>query len=120
MCVSDNVMASVMLGQSDIRRDVLFSLNVDTGESQILYDTKNNQTRIVGYEDGILYLFQNDYKVYSQPLSDGEATELLSIPKSNDVTFDWYGDYMFVIYRDTNNLTGNQYPTYDVQAVKVK
>ena len=80
----------------------LFSLNVDTGESQILYDTKNNQTRIVGYEDGILYLFQNDYKVYSQPLSDGEATELLSIPKSNDVTFDWYGDYMFVIYRDTN------------------
>ena len=120
MCVSDNVMASVMLGQSDIRRDVLFSLNVDTGESQILYDTKNNQTRIVGYEDGILYLFKNDYKVYKQPLSGGEATEILSIPKSNDVVFDWCEDYLIVRYRDTNNLTGNQYPTYDVQAVKVK
>ena len=120
MCVSCNPIESVLLNQRDIVRDMLFELNIDTGESQILYDTKNNQTRIVGYEDGILYLFKNDYKVYKQPLSGGEATEILSIPKSNDVIFDWCEDYLIVRYRDTNNLTGNQYPTYDVQAVKVK
>jgi len=120
MSVSGNRRESVLLNQGDIVRDMLFELNIDTGESQILYDTKNNQTRIVGYEDGILYLFKNDYKVYKQPLSGGEATEILSIPKSNDVIFDWCEDYLIVRYRDTNNLTGNQYPTYDVQAVKVK
>ena len=120
MSVSGNRRESVLLNQGDIVRDMLFELNIDTGESQILYDTKNNQTRIIGYEDGILYLFKNDYKVYKQPLSGGEATEILSIPKSNDVIFDWCEDYLIVRYRDTNNLTGNQYPTYDVQAVKVK
>ena len=120
MSVSGNRRESVLLNQGDIVRDMLFELNIDTGESQILYDTKNNQTRIVGYEDGILYLFKNNYKVYKQPLSGGEATEILSIPKSNDVIFDWCEDYLIVRYRDTNNLTGNQYPTYDVQAVKVK
>lgn len=119
MCVSCNPIESVLLFQRDIVRDMFFELNIDTGESQILYDTKNNQTRIIGYEDGILYLFKNDYKVYKQPLSGGEATEILSIPKSNDVIFDWCEDYLIVRSRDTNTELGYKQP-YDVQAVKVK
>lgn len=120
MCVSGNPIESVSLNQGDIVRDMLFDLNLDTGESQILYDTKNNQTRIVGYEDGIVYLFKNDYKVYSQPLEGGKATEILSIPRSNDVIFDWCEDYLFVRYRDTNNRVDNQYPQYDIRGAKVK
>ena len=116
MCVSCNPIESVLLNQRDIVRDMLFELNIDTGESQILYDTKNNQTRIIGYEDGILYLFKNDYKVYKQPLSGGEATEILSIPKSNDVIFDWCEDYLIVRSRDTNTELRYKQP-YDVQAV---
>ena len=120
MNVSGYPLASIDLSQQAIKRDVLFSLNIDTGESQILYNTKNNQTRIVGYEDGILYLFKKNYKVYKQPLSGGEVTEILSIPKSNDVVFDWCEDYLIVRYRDTNSRTDNICPPYDVQAVKVK
>ena len=120
MSVSGNRRESVLLNQGDIVRDMLFELNIDTGESQILYNTKNNQTRIVGYEDGILYLFKKNYKVYKQPLSGGEAIEILSIPKSNDVVFDWCEDYLIVRYRDTNSRTDNICPPYDVQAVKVK
>lgn len=120
MCVSGNPIESVSLNQGDIVRDMLFGLDLDTGESQILYDTKNNQTRIVGYEDGIVYLFKNDYKVYSQPLEGGKATEILSIPRSNDVIFDWCEDYLFVRYRDTNNRVDNQYPQYDIRGAKVK
>lgn len=120
MSVSGNRRESVMMFQRDIVRDMLFGLDLDTGESQILYDTKNNQTRIVGYEDGIVYLFKNDYKVYSQPLEGGKATEILSIPRSNDVIFDWCEDYLFVRYRDTNNRVDNQYPQYDIRGAKVK
>ena len=119
MCVSGNPIESVSLNQGDIVRDMLFGLDLDTGESQILYDTKNNQTRIVGHEDGIVYLFKNDYKVYSQPLEGGKATEILSIPRSNDVIFDWCEDYLFVRYRDTNNRVDNQYPQYDIRGAKI-
>ena len=99
--VSNNPNVSSKLYQSDIKKDILFNLNICTGESKIIYDTKDNMTRIIGYNDGIVYLFKDDYKIYSQPISGGKATEIASIPRADDVVFDWCGDYLIIRYKDT-------------------
>ena len=106
LSVADDPRVSIEMVQGDIRRDLLFQLNIETGESKILYDTKNNLTRIIGYDEGVIYLFKDDYKVYSQSLVGGELTELLALPEAEDIVFDWQGDYLIVRYI---NEGGNEY-----------
>ena len=117
--ISGDPRVSAQLYQDAIQRDMLFSLNIDTGESRILYDTQNNLTRIIGYDNGIIYLFKDDYKIYSQPLAGGETTQIMSIPRSDDVVFDWCGDYLIVRYRDTCTSTGIR-PEYEVKAIEIQ
>ncbi len=114
--VSGDPRVSVQLSQNQIKRDILFSLNVDTGENKILYDTKNNRTRIIGYDKGVIYLFKNNYKIYSLSLKDGKETELMSIPKSDDIVFDWCENYLIVRYRDINAGIN---PQYHIQTRKI-
>lgn len=106
LSVADDPRVSIEMVQGDIRRDLLFQLNIETGESKILYDTKNNLTRIIGYDEGVIYLFKDDYKVYSQSLAGGELKELLALPEAEDIVFDWQGDYLIVRYI---NEGGNEY-----------
>lgn len=120
MNVSDNARTSVDLYQHDIKKDILFCLDIDTGESKILYDTGDNNTRIIGYDSGIIYLFKEDYKIYSHTLT-GEETELMSVPHSNDIVFDWSGDYLIVRYRGSDTETGkNEDSEYNVQVLETK
>lgn len=118
ICVSGSPNMSTGLYQRDIRRDMLFSLNIHTGESKILYDTKDNQTRIIGYDSDIIYLFKSDYKIYSQLLTGGKESEIMSVPKSDDVVFDWCGDYLIVRYRDTRTST-DSWPEYELQIIEI-
>ena len=116
--ISKNPVFSWELFQFDIARDMLFRLDVNTGESKIIYDTKDNMTRIIGYNNGIVYLFKDDYKIYSQPVSGGKATEIASIPRSDDVMFDWCGDYLIVKHRDRK--TGEAIsPLYEVKMIEI-
>ncbi|MBQ3163156.1 MAG: hypothetical protein IJC02_01245, partial [Lachnospiraceae bacterium] len=116
--ISKNPVFSWELFQFDIARDMLFRLDVNTGESKIIYDTKDNMTRIIGYNNGIVYLFKDDYKIYSQSLSGGKATEIASIPRSDDVMFDWCGDYLIVKHRDRK--TGEAIsPLYEVKMIEI-
>lgn len=82
--------------QRDLKYDVLFSLNPETGESRILYRVRNNRTRIIGYRDGVVYLM-NNYKIYSQTIGFKENTLLLELPQDHDYIFDWQGDYLIVM-----------------------
>ncbi len=100
MCVSNNRKTSIDLYQNDIKKDVFFSLNIDTGDSCILYDTENNKTRIIGYDGKKLYLFKDNYKIYSYSLENSEEQEVMAIPKSNDAIFDWSKQYLIVRYRN--------------------
>lgn len=77
---------------------MLFRLNPETGESSILYKPGNNRTRIVGYQDGIIYLMES-YKIYSQPIEDGGKRILLyELPEHTDYRFDWQGDHLLIFY----------------------
>ena len=82
--------------QKQLKYDVLFSLNPKTGESGILYSTKNNLTRIIGYRDKTVYLMK-DYKIYSQTIGSKENTLLLELPQDYGYMFDWQGDYLIVM-----------------------
>ena len=114
--VSNNPNVSSQLYQSDIKRDILFNLNISTGESKIIYDTIDNMTRIIGYNNGIVYLFKDDYKIYSQPLSGEKATEIASIPRSDDVVFDWCGEYLIVRYKDTYQ---EKQSLYEIELIEI-
>ena len=49
----------------------------------------------------------------------GETTQIMSIPRSDDVVFDWCGDYLIVRYRDTCTSTGIR-PEYEVKAIEIQ
>lgn len=83
------------------KKDILFKLNPEMGESSIIYETENNETRIIGYQDGKVYLLRN-FKVYAQSIDDGEEEKLFSLPTTREIYyFDWYQDYLIVtdLYR---------------------
>lgn len=82
--------------QTNSGGDILFKWNVKTGESSILYETSNKNTRIIGYKDGKIYLLHN-YWVSVQSVDTGKREKLFKIPKRKEVyCFDWQGDYLIV------------------------
>ncbi len=86
--------------------DILFKWNIKTGESSILYETSNKNTRIVGYKDGKIYLLHN-YWVSVQSVDTGKRQKLFKLPKRREIYyFDWQGDYLIVtdIYRENEVL----------------
>ena len=83
------------LYQKDLEKDVLFELDIETGESQILYDTVNNLEKIIGYQDGIIYFAGND-KVYSRELDSGQEKVLFDLPGGQDYVIEWQAGYLIV------------------------
>lgn len=85
--------------QDELRYDVLFHLDPKTGESGILYSPWNKNTRIVGYQDGVIYLLRN-FKIYSRAVENEEEKQITELPKDTYYKFDWQGDYLIVINQD--------------------
>lgn len=82
--------------QDDLKYDALFRLNPQTGENSILYKTENNCTRIIGYQDGVIYLLR-DFKIYSSIMESREEKLIAELPEDTYYEFDWQGDYLIVI-----------------------
>ena len=82
--------------QEQLRYDVLFRLDPETGESSILYKARNNRTRVIGYQDGVIYLLKN-FRIYTQDVENGKREFFLKLPRDNSYTFDWQGDHLIVI-----------------------
>ncbi len=82
--------------QNDLKYDVLFKLDPETGEDSILYQARNNRTRVIGYQDGVIYLMKN-YRIYTQTVGSRRKELFLKLPRDRDYTFDWQEDYLIVI-----------------------
>lgn len=75
-------------------REVLISLNPDTGESEILCETEDNNASMIGYREGRLY-FIKDFKVYRQDLDSGVEEELFDLPSPKEVReIRWRAGYL--------------------------
>lgn len=94
--------------QKELKYDVLFSLSPETGESSILYKARNNRTRIIGYQDGLIYLLHN-YRIYTKEADGGKTELFLKLPRDSGYTFSWQGDYLIVMCH------GNIFGTYKVR-----
>lgn len=93
----------IRLRQHYLRYDVLFSYDPQTETCEILYRKRNNRTRIIGYQDGEVYLFRKN-KIYRQNLDSGKKEELAMIPESETYTFDWWKNYLLVLDHTKNEL----------------
>lgn len=85
--------------QDELKYDALFRLNPKTGENSIFYRTQNQYTRIIGYQDGMIYLLRN-FKIYSRAVKSEEEQQIAELPKDTYYKFDWQGDYLIVINQD--------------------
>ena len=94
------------MSQKHLERELLVEIDLETDTSRMLYDTRNNRTRIVGYREGNVYLLK-DHIVYKNVLKTGEQREMYDLGQESmlwyeedgehkDVHFEWYGDYMVV------------------------
>lgn len=100
------ILREEIMWQRQSRGDILFKWNIKTGESSILYETSDRNTRIIGYKDGKIYLLHN-YWVSVQSVDNGKRQKLFKIPKRRDIYyFDWQGDYLIVadIYKKNEVL----------------
>lgn len=95
LCISKHPLESFNISASETRKDILFELDIKTGESRILYDTKNNRTEILGYRKGIVYLIKSG-KIYRQQLDGSERMALFNLPKDSEYSIDWQAGYMIV------------------------
>ena len=90
--------------QQDVTKDVLFQIDTTTGKSSKIYDTHNEKQRIIGYQNGIIYLIQKG-KIYTKDISGGSAKnkmqEVAELPKTKDsLQFTWVGKKLVVFDTD--------------------
>lgn len=102
------------LGQYDLEKDVLFELDIETGESRKLFDTGTNRTKIIGYRDGSLYYIKNE-KVYVENMETKEKTVLGEIPKGKDYIIDWQGGYLIIREDFTHGQNGDMVLVYKAE-----
>jgi hypothetical protein len=91
-----------------LKKELLVSLNYKTGESEILYNTKNNSTRIIGFGNGNIYLLKKG-KIICRTISDGSEKEIytLSYDGDNQLYFSWCGSKLVIFDRDDQEVIAN-------------
>jgi len=86
--------------QSEVGRDLLIKINPIEKTDSIVFDTKNNKTRIVGFRYPNIYLLHND-NVYKIPIKD--------ITNTSKVVF---SNYKILAHLSENHKYGNDYHYY--------
>jgi hypothetical protein len=90
-----------IIRERELKKELLVSINYKTGDSEILFETKNNSIRIIGYRDGNVYLL-NKGNIIKRNLADGSETELctLSYEGDNQLSFSWIGSSLVIFDED--------------------
>ena len=60
------------MSQKHLERELLVEIDLETDTSRMLYDTRNNRTRIVGYRERNVYLLK-DHIVYKKRVENWRA-----------------------------------------------
>jgi hypothetical protein len=91
-----------------LKKEVLVSFNYKTGESEILYNTKSNAIRIIGYSDGNVFLYKKG-KIICRHLNNGDEEELykLSYKGNGQLTFNWVGRNLVIFDEDNLQVVAN-------------
>lgn len=101
LTVSKRDMTGTDLQQKKIRNDLLFEIDLETDTSRIIYSTKNNRTRIIGYKEGKVYLLR-DGTIYREEMEGAGSEEVMDLQEEGwelyeqDIYFDWHGDNLII------------------------
>ena len=92
-----------LLGSDQITKELIFSIDVKSGKSDILYET--SEDRIVGHTDKDVYLFKNG-AVYKRNIESGNEEMIDEVPceKDDKLVFRWIGSKLFVFEWGANTL----------------
>lgn len=77
--------------QRYLEYDLIFELNPLTDESEIIYKTAGNYQRIVGYNKGKVYLYENNC-IYELDLATNKKALLKTIEPYEKLEFDWINE----------------------------
>lgn len=93
------------LRTDDAKKDVLFEIDMKNNSSRIIYDTKNSRTRIIGYQEGMIYLLKDDI-IYEEDLEKESRKKLLDLQQDGfydfeisslrEFNFYWQGDNLII------------------------
>lgn len=98
------------ISQEELKRELLVEIDLETDMSRILYDTRNNRTRILGYREGNLYLLE-DHIVYRKVLETEELVQMYDLKEdgfnwemppdvdysvNKDIYVRWHGEHMVI------------------------
>lgn len=87
---------------AQIKKDVLYSFDPKTRECNLIYDTNGDSERIVGYKEGVLYLFKNNALI--QYDTNSKTTESIKkFDNGHKLIFYWYGNDLLV-FDATDNV----------------
>lgn len=102
------IIPSNILPADKLKKEVLVSFDYKTGESEILYNTKNNSIRIIGYSNGKVFLLNNNI-ITSKSLSDGNEKEIYTLSYDGDgqITFNWIGSRLVIFDEDYLQVIAN-------------
>lgn len=91
------------LTSDDVIKELLFSIDVASGENKVIYET--TEGHIVGHADEVVYLFKNG-DVYKKNISSGEEEFIGEVPCDNKehLEFRWIGSKLFIFELESNAL----------------
>ncbi|MCR5771434.1 MAG: hypothetical protein K6G87_09415 [Butyrivibrio sp.] len=97
-----------IIRSDQLKKELLVSINYQTGESDILYNTKNNSTRIIGYRNGNIYLLKQG-TIICRNLSDGSEKESYNLlyDGDNQLSFSWIGSRLIIYDEDDQQVIAN-------------
>ena len=95
-----------LLKPQNLKGSVLFEFDTDTFKSDILYEAKGNQTLIIGYGEGQVYLYKKG-KVIKRSLDEKKEKTIYSVDKNNhQLSFNWLNDTLLIFDEDDYKIIG--------------
>ena len=97
-----------LIEPASLKKELLVCLDYKTGESEVLYNTKNNSTRIIGYSNGKVYLLKKG-KIICKNLSDEKENEIYTLSYDGDgqLSFCWIGGNLVIYDQDKCQVVAN-------------